>query len=204
MKVIGLSSQMRMGKDTIADYLKKDFPDWERSSLAKNVKQIFCDAFNVNVDFIEEWKSNPDPPPGFLKNVRQSLQFIGDGFRQIKSSVWMDLAFQDDKKIFSDVRYINELQKVKEVGGINILVWRPGFDNDDPNGSEAQIRPVLDYFKRKNFEGSTDVMCLNMSDAVPDGVQYVDYFIKNNGTIEQLYHKIDTQLVPYLKAIFND
>lgn len=203
MKVIGFSGQMRMGKDECANYVAKSFPTWERSSLAKSVKQIFCDAFDVDVDFIEEWKSNPEPPPGFLKSVRQSLQFIGDGFRQIKSSVWMDLAFREGQKIFSDVRYVNELQKVKEAGGVNVLVWRPGFENDDPNGSESQIRPVIDYFRNLNCEGSTDVMCLNIHNA-PDGVQYVDYFIRNNGSIEELYRKIDTQLVPYLKGIFNE
>src|SRR4051812_9353848 len=103
MQVIALAGQLCVGKDEVADYLvqrlngrydrddpaervRRAFPDrrrWERASFAGAVKKVFCDAFGVDLAFIEAWKRNPAPPPGMLMPVRQALQFIGDGFRQI-------------------------------------------------------------------------------------------------------------------------
>ena len=77
---VGVGGQMQNGKDTIADYLHDVF-SWERNAFAAGVKKVFCDTFGVDEAFIEKWKVIPEPPTGFLKTVRQSLQFIGDGFR---------------------------------------------------------------------------------------------------------------------------
>jgi len=110
MYVIGVAAQLQNGKDTLSDYLayklneiypkfycdkeinppevvaknelkaKINSPYWQRASFASNVKKVFCDTFDKDLDFVEKWKTNPEPPPGFSKNIRQSLQFIGDGF----------------------------------------------------------------------------------------------------------------------------
>lgn len=207
MKVISFSGQLQNGKDTAADYLVTKMPGWIRASFAAQVKKIYCDAFGVDLDFIEKWKVKSEIPPGFLKPVRQSLQFIGDGFRQIQEQVWIETCFRnnaDKSVIISDGRYINELIKVRHVGGINVLVWRPGFENDDPNGSEAQIRPVIDQFKAMDFEGVVPRHWGVFRDCDVYGVEYVDYLLKNDGTMEDLYRKIDAQLVPFLEGKFNE
>ena len=110
MKVVGFAGQMQNGKDTAADYLfekiKHKWGDVERASFADNVKRIFCETFNVDRSFVEEWKTKSEIPEGFDSPVRQGLQQIGDGFRKIQGKIWIELAFRDraNPAIFSDVR----------------------------------------------------------------------------------------------------
>lgn len=222
-KIIGFAGQMRSGKDTCADYLALKLNEtacnnllssseenslwWKRVAFATGVKRVFMDVFDKDIDFIEKWKTNNDPPEDFDKNVRQALQFIGDGFRSIKNDIWMDLLFREQNPmIISDGRYINELARIKAEGGLNVLVWRPGFENSDPNPSESQIKPVIDYFKQMDIEGPVEdkFISLTYADrmALPNGVELVDYFIKNDGSLDSLYNKINERLIPYVTTKF--
>lgn len=219
MKVIGMASQARGGKDVTANYLSRVL-GWGRSSFASNVKRIFADAFNVDQDFIENWKTVPDNAPGLDVPLRKGLQQIGDGFRKIKGDIWIDLAFRNrtDSFIISDVRYFNEMKRIRQEGGVNILLYRPGFLNDDPCGSEAQIRTLIDPFVELN--GWEGVMTQNIHERLVDAWEakqrlsvfttdchvpmppfhLVDIFLINNGTLEDLYAKCDSIVVPYVTA----
>jgi len=209
MKVIAVASQMQNGKSTIVDWLSVAI-SWQKVAFARKVKEIYCDAFGVDFAFIEKWKVVPTPPPGFEMPVRQGLQFIGDGFRKIMPTIWMDKCFSlnEPPMIIEDGRYINELNKVHENDGVNILAWRPGYENDDPNGSEAEIRPIVEWFKAlpNNFEGSTEELFKSMSEeelaARPYGTDKINYFVRNKGTIQNLYAKLESDLVPYLQKKF--
>jgi hypothetical protein len=225
MFVIGVGSQAQHGKDTLADRLCLKLNEaggswtaksldtlgvtWQRGAFAAAVKKVFCDTFGADMDFIEKWKVIPECPPGFEMPVRAALQFIGDGFRKIKSTVWLDIAFRDKAKpkVISDVRYVNEFVRVKTEGGLNILVARPDKINDDPNGSEAQIRPYIEFALKNLHEGRVgpQLAKIGMVEAMGGGVQVAppphmecfDYFIINNGTKEEFFDKIDKLLVPY-------
>lgn len=202
MKLICVAGQCQNGKDTLADYLYeklKDKHDFVRNSFAKGVKDIFCNAFGVDLAFIDKWKVIDEPPPGLDMPVRKCLQFIGDGFRQMQGNIWVQqLLNQDKDAIVADGRYINELTCVKENNGINILVWRPGYENDDPNPSEAQIRTVLDWFIQNGQEGKVNVP---FDDNYPVGVDKVDFFMINNGD-DSFFRKADELLIPYIEDIF--
>jgi len=216
--VIGVAGQAQMGKDTLADHLIERLnkkinegwpnvhpidptPFWKRVAFADNVKKVYQDTFSRDRPFIEEWKVKPEPPPGFDMTVRKSLQFIGDGFRKIKSTIWLDLVFKEtDPIIISDVRYINEFLRVKEAGGMNILVGRTDKLSEDPNGSEALIRPYVKWCL-DTFDG-VDVASLenyrSMSGA-PQHMDKFDLFVKNDGTIEDLHKTIDEFVMPFVE-----
>jgi hypothetical protein len=183
---------------------RKNKNRWERSAFANAVKEVFETSFGVTREFTENWKRNPESPPGMLQSVRKSLQFIGDGFRQIKSDIWIEIALRDESKnkIFSDGRYINEAAAIKARGGIMIVLYRPGFLNDDPNSSEAQIRPIIEFCGKYLEEGPIPSdLALKYGAEVPTGIQHYDYFIKNDGSIEDLYDKVDKKLVPFIESI---
>lgn len=228
MRVIGIAGQAQMGKDTVADQLAlrlnegKPFLDdlagltWQRIAFAAGVKKVYKDIFNVDDEFIEKWKVIPEPPPGFEMTVRQSLQFIGDGFRKIQPNIWLDLAFRNvtGPSIISDVRYINELKRVKSEGDLNILVIRPEKLTNDPNGSEAQIRPyiqwVLNYFgtDRKfidltNFDyawvEAQGPASGDPPNSTPEYMNQIDVAIINDGTKEDVHKIVDEQLVPFVQ-----
>lgn len=200
MKVISCGGQASNGKDTVADYLveqlRKVDPTWQRIGFAHAVKQVFMDTFQVDWDFIEEWKRKDEVPKGFNLPIRKSLQFIGDGFRQIQSDIWINMAFRkDENKIISDVRYYNEAKAVHEHGGLNILIWRPDWENDDPNPSESQIKSTVDWFVNEGLEG--DMRGNKLSEIDGDIQPHLfDVFLRNEGTRDALFEKVDRLVVP--------
>ena len=196
MNDICISGQMRSGKNVTGEYICNCCKKYIPASFAKPVKEIFCKAFNVDQDFIEYWKVRKDLPEGFNKNIRQALQFIGDGFRSIKNDVWIQYAMQNNPEFscYLDGRYLNELKNIKLNKGYNILLYRPGFENNDPNPSEAQIKILVDYFCSMNKEGDVSLI----RDIEVEGSDLVDFFIINDGSLEDLYKKIDSLIIPYI------
>lgn len=207
MRIIGVFGQMLAAKDEVANYLVNQLNNelyssknivktpWRRVGFADAVKKVFMDSFDVNWEFIEKWKRKDEIPPGFDITVRKGLQQIGDGFRKIQNDVWIRTALRSEAHIvISDGRYINEAKMIKEKGGVNILLWRPGFENDDPNPSESQIRPIVDWFAEYGKEGE-----VILGTAASPNLDKFDYFLKNDGTLEVLYNKIDEFVIPYLK-----
>jgi len=211
-KIIGVCGQLASGKDSVTNYLVKrlnntvdglyvhDFGlgplPWIRVGFADAVKRVFMDAFGVSWDFIEEWKRKDEIPPEFDLNVRKGLQHIGDGFRKIQNDVWIRKALRTPNPIvISDCRYLNEAKVIVEHGGFNILLYRPGYENNDPNPSESQIKPYIDFAAKNCKEGP-------LIDSVsPSGFEYFNYFLINDGSLEDLYKKIDNQLLNYLTKV---
>ena len=189
--------------------IEPDYDPWTRSAFASNVKRVYCETFNVDAAFVEQWKTKAENPPGFDMPVRQALQFIGDGFRKIRGTIWLDLAFTDNiPKIISDVRYVNEFTRVKDEGGLNILIGRPDKLNDDPNGSEAQIRPYLDWCLKTfspnaKFVDMRDVDWVNIRNLMvnqpPENIEMFDVFVRNDGSIDELYEIVEAKLVPFVQ-----
>jgi len=202
---IGIAGQRRAGKDTLADYIfeklskDQDFQiDFERAAFASNVKKVFVETFDVDYEFIEEWKVKPTPPPGFDMTVREALQFIGDGFRKIKSSIWIDLMFRNGRnKIVSDVRYINEGSRIVSEGGFNLLIAHPDRVNNDPNGSESQIRPYA-VWCLENLPMSGDPNKFT-GENKPEHMSLFSYFIRNDKNMSDLYQVADSQILPFIK-----
>src|SRR5262252_270201 len=119
VRTIGIAGQLGNGKDVLADYLVKRLNErrqhaynteaggevlvpncelWHRTAFANAVKQVFEDSFGVDRAFVEKWKRIPEPPPGLKMNVRKGLQFIGDGFRQIKENIWIEIALRGHQR----------------------------------------------------------------------------------------------------------
>jgi hypothetical protein len=221
--------QMELTPCITGEFEGGDYPhEWTRAAFAYNVKKVYMDTFGVDMDFIEEWKVKDEIPPGFTMNCRQGLQFIGDGFRKIQPEIWVDLAFRyDTPKIISDVRYINEFKRIKQEGGINILVGRTEKLNDDPNGSEAIIRPYVEWALNNIKEGELDQLQIasilgativgkvaspsgfgsiaaamsrkNVSDAAPPDMNLFDIFVRNDGTKEEFLKEVEDRVVPLVE-----
>lgn len=214
MFVIGVAGQAQMGKDTLSDRLalrlNESDGSWNRSAFASAVKKVFCEVFDADMEFVEKWKTIPEPPPGFDMPIRQALQFIGDGFRKIKGSIWLDLAFRNKEisTIISDVRYINEFTRVKKEGGLNIIIARPEKLNYDTNESEAQIRPYVNWLMSRFRTTGEKVVDLTKFDwkeahksvlAPPDHIELFDLFVLNDGTTEDFYTLIENSIVSFCK-----
>lgn len=205
MKFIGVAGQFAQGKDVLADFLQTKIQgEWTRAAFGDAVKKVFEFGFGVDRQFIEEWKRNPEPPPGLLMNIRQSLQFIGDGFRKVKDRIWIEIALKGEENlILADCRYFNEAKTISERNGAMIVLYRPGFLNDDPNPSESQIRKIVDFCIKYVPEGPIPKNLKNLyGDECPDEIEYYDYFFKNDGSVEDMFVKAERDLVPFLNQKF--
>lgn len=205
MKQVVFSGQLANGKDVLADMVCEkfnklgDMGEWHRSAFAHAVKDIFQNAFGVDRAFVEKWKRVSEPPPGFLMNIRKSLQFIGDGFRGIQGDVWIEIALRDPRQIvISDGRYINEARATARKGGTNVVVWRPGFENDDPNKSESEILRIVKWCLDTEQNGPIDLKRQGNLPA-PDGIECYHYFFRNIVPLDQLSDKVDRELIPFLR-----
>lgn len=214
LNTIGIVGQKQNGKDTLCEYLLKKFPHMRRYSFADEVKKIFSETFDFSLPLIEEWKVRQDIPVGFDSTVREGLMLIGDGFRRIMNDVWIKKVLNntsDIYKIISDVRYFNEMEKIKERNGINVLVCNPSRLNNVDNKSESEMRPYIEWClsigregvisswpeyhavcRDPNFISSQDGLCFvkNLSN--------IDFFILNDSLKEDFYKKVDDILVPYI------
>lgn len=262
LNVIGVAGQRRAGKDSLADCLAPLFggrkmidlrssetytTHWGRGSFASEVKRIFCETFMFDPTLIDEWKVKDEPPPGFDKAVREGLTTIGDGFREIMGDIWIRRAFRDEtclRKVYSDIRYLNEGKKVHEVGGPNILICHPDRINYLANRSESELRPYIlwcndtgregpikawpefhalcqedgrDGYMHFPFHDKADYLRFlgqSTHDPIPDfisistedfikNLSIFDVFIRNQGTLEDLYEKARVLVVPWINGHYH-
>jgi hypothetical protein len=190
--LIGVGGQYDSGKDTVADYLAVRLNElrvlghWERDRFSEEIKETVCRLYGVDREFIEHWKRIPYPPPGWDKNVRDLMIYIGDGLRKFKWRVWVDQVFKKlGHRIISDNRYRDESRALKREGGVTLQLWRPDRVNEVQNDSEQDHRLIINNFLVREIEGVTHH-------------KLVDLFILNNGTLSDLYDKLDVIVIPFV------
>lgn len=187
--IVGINGFKGSGKDTIGAYLVEKY-GFERKSFAAKLKESAASLFNIDPNKWEKWKNDPtmrvmlykanedepwevesDGDPDYYANtisVRQFLQRYGtEAHRDVfGDDFWVyhgleDVSLRKDY-VLTDARFENELEAIKELGGYNIRVIRSGFGDIDTHASEV----------------------------VPPA-HLIDYEIENNGTIENLYERVD-------------
>ena len=97
---IGICGQMCSGKTTIANYIVSKDKSYYITSFAKKLKEIAKDLFGME---------NKD---------RKLLIDIGKKMREIDKDVWVNYTIKENNNyqniIIDDVRYLNEINKLKE------------------------------------------------------------------------------------------
>lgn len=181
--VIGLAGHAQVGKDTIGGILVRDY-GFTRVSFADNVREA---VYRLN-PIVEYWCSGdcddgdvePEAWPikvlvdhygwEYVKvnypEARRLLQYMGTevGREMFGESCWTDMALRQaegiDRVVFTDVRFANEAQVIRELGGDIWLVTRPGtgpvndhasdridFQTDSEFGNTGSIEDLTDLVK---------------------------------------------------------
>ena len=186
MQIIGLVGNKGVGKDTVAKYFIDN--GYKQVAFADTLKEALKVLFNWNDELHNQDKKEAvDNEWGV--SPRQMLQLLGTEFLRDKCSEYLDttieynkqkrkfsyhikklfLDIKDDiykgkKFIFSDIRFQDELDFVKLIGGTIIKIERNVIKNEfSKHISESNI----------------------------DKLKYIDYVIENNNTINHLYKKIN-------------
>lgn len=172
--IIGVGFKARSGKDTIALHLVNKYSFAQESfafPLKEYIGRQIC-GFN-DKQLYGGWKEVVDPEWGMTP--RQMLQLIGtDALRDVvHPDFWVipmrkkiEEHIRNNRSIvISDVRMFNEAELIKKMGGILIKVDRTNPDKI----SSAKHKSELELENFPNW----------------------DYIVNNNGTVDDLFKKID-------------
>lgn len=169
MKVFTVSGKARHGKSTVSDFIKEYYESKGYKvcviAFARHIKAYAKEFFGW--DGREETK-----PRDFLNEIGTELirKKMGKQMFHINRTIEdiEVLSHYFDVFIVSDARVIKEVETMKEkFNAINIRVIRPNFESDL---TEAQ----------KNYSNETEL----------DNYQKFDYYIENDGSLEDLREKV--------------
>lgn len=178
--IIGLLAKKRHGKDTVADYLVEKY-DFTKDAFANPIKEACGLLFGFSHEQLYgDLKEEIDPNWGITP--RTVMQFVGtEVFRHdinkiipnIGSNFWVNsfrARFNNSVKnnknfkvVIADMRFPNEVDEIHKMGGLVIKIERSGISSSDEHESETSIDKIENY----------------------------DILLENNGTLQDLYHKIN-------------
>lgn len=192
--VIALGHRKRVGKNKCCDFLATIISLNTKGHSIK--KASFAAALKEQCWALYRWAGLKDgfyydhPSrvlekeivlPAIGKSPRQIWIEYGMAMRAIYQHTWVDYLFKATKGsviIISDMRFPNEFERVKELGGICIKV------------------------NRDSVIPTNDVADIPLSDLPSDQWNHI---IENNGTLTDLYNKLDkifhTNILPKLMEI---
>lgn len=190
---IAIFGQKGNGKSEIAKILRSYFPHYMVTGFAHTIKHHLCQMTGISMNDLEKYKNDPNPSPGWTKNVRTVLQWLGEGMREhTYREVWINATTNMKAAIIQDGRYENEAKAIKAKGGVNILVVRPDkYVHNAAHPSESWVGDVaLAYRATIGPLGYFGDSIEYMDKWYNEYRQLFDFVIWNDGTIDQLNEKV--------------
>lgn len=154
--------------------------DLSKSRWKEKISSIILQCFHDN-----------EPMPG-VKN-RRLLQSIGNGLRKIDENIWLNCLLYQIKKmdnvVVDDVRYLNELYRLKQEG---FQMWRIEVT------PETQRDRIIRLYGEENLNYIHDIGEVQLDDEL----EQFDYIICGNVPLEEMYEAGDFLIgehAPWLK-----
>jgi post-segregation antitoxin (ccd killing protein) len=178
--IIGLSGYARTGKDTVANILveqhgftKLAFADPMREALLRlNPFIEVNDIQHMPLDQalrVYSWEDLKSESP----DIRGLMQRIGTevGRQMFGENVWVDLAMKEAAKyenvVFSDVRFLNEADALRNAGGSIWRIERPGIEAANDHISETGLDDYSFNAVLSNDRGTEELV-----DTVASGIEF--------------------------------
>lgn len=195
VNIIGICGRKFHGKDTIADYLVKNY-GFTKVSLADPLKKGVQEIFGLTDDQL--WGNQKEIVDSYWNiSPREILQVVGTEcfrntfgkvFPHIGENFWTISLNRRIKKlietgikniVIADIRFPNEQELIKQYNGILINVKR-----ELPQSNNCHINPIL-------------FTLLGDDKHISENLELHPDFIIKNRTFEQLYKDIDFLIFPY-------
>lgn len=157
--IIGISGYARAGKDTLGLFLceagfeRRSFADALRDVLYAMNPMVEAQVFDAEPQLwsvralVDKygWEDAKATDFGSDFTVRKYLQRLGTeaGRKVLGENIWVDTAMSTlevgGKYVFTDVRFINEADAIRNLGGKVIRIERPGTDAINAHPSETAL-----------------------------------------------------------------
>lgn len=182
-KIVAFAGRKQSGKTTCSEFVASHFNGAKIYNFADPLKKDICinilglsyeqcygDDTHKNTLTSIEWE-------GRKLNAREVMQFIGtDIFRKMKNDVWSSATInkiQNEKPglaIIADCRFPNEVEAVKNAGGLVIKLTRNPYNSD--HESEVALDEIV--YPTSNF----DLVIYNDSLTIPEQNATILKFLK--------------------------
>jgi hypothetical protein len=151
LELIGFSGYARSGKDTAAEALlglgfrRMSFADKLREFVyVMNPTVSFNEITMFVKDIIDTYGWDGYKETEWADPVRKILQVVGTDCARslLGDNIWVEAAFNnlpDGRYVFSDVRFKNEADAIKERGGRVIRIYREGVAAQSAHPSETAL-----------------------------------------------------------------
>lgn len=168
--IIGISGKLKSGKDETARLIEMiTFKPFYRKKFADKLKGMIAVLLSCDVNRLED-QNFKEAPLGYGWNgltPRYLMQTLGTEWgRTIYDDIWvqatMSTLHPEKSYIITDVRFPNEAEAIKKVGGKVIRINRPSESNTGNHPSETAL----------------------------DNYQGFDYIITNDDTLTELAFKV--------------
>lgn len=166
--LIGVSGKARSGKDLLLSFAAKE--GWKKASFAYRLKEIVRDHFKLTEAHTDGWLKDTACSALNDHTPRELLIDLGNLYRKYHENYWVEAALKSfdigDNFMFTDVRYPNEANEIRNHGGILIRLER----------HPSRSRLVSEETKQ------------SVSETALDGYKKFDFVLdaKDNETPEQL------------------
>ena len=169
VRVLGLSGWARSGKDSVAEFLEKEY-GYKKASFAQPMKDALV-ILNPMIDVFENRanlagcveKLGWDYLKGASTEIRPLLQRMGTevGREMFGEDFWVNHALSSipdgAKVVFADVRYPNEADAVRKLGG---QVWRIERDGYGPANDHTSEHALNKYNFDQRIYNDSDLESL--------------------------------------------
>ena len=200
-KIIGITGSAGSGKDTIGDILVSNSPNWSKLSFAGHLKDVASLLFGFDRKMLagetpedRELRELPDKywseKMGKDFTPRFALQFLGTNLlrNQLHQNIWVDclektVLESSNNIVITDVRFPNEIDMIKNIGG---EIWRVERGTL-PNWWETAI-----YYNSKpnTLDIPSELKTVHESEWRWVGYDKPNHIFKNDGTIEDLKQEV--------------
>jgi hypothetical protein len=209
-QIIGIVGFIGSGKDTVADYLV-NFHRFKRESFANSLKDAVSQVFGWDRELLEgrtkesrNWRETRDEwwSKRLKKDItpRYILQYWGTevvrkGFHDDMWVASLEYRLLNTKNdiVITDCRFPNEIKAIRAAGGQVVRIKRgiePGWFDAAKSMNKGPNRNMNWALSKQKIEK----LGIHASETAWVGQKF-DVVLNNDGTIEELYQQIESNII---------